>query len=399
MAKRKNQTLNKVRKQPVNKDKKRSMAFSFGEPESVLSNNLADYLGVFLQENGEYYEPPVSLSGLGKLLRANAHHGAILPFKRNLLVKNFVPSLGLSRQTLLRAGLDYLVFGMAYFQNITNAFGQTLYLKHIPTINMRRMQDRNRFLRLRPGGGESIKFAAGEIIQVSEYDVNQQLYGVPDYLGGMQALMLNEAATLFRRRYYENGAHMGYIFYTTDESLDPDDEELLKTAITNSKGVGNFRSMFMNVPGGDPDGVKIIPVGDIATKDEFERVKNISRNDILSMHRIQPALAGIMPEQNSGFGDLEKIARVYFEFEVEPLQQIFLQLNDHLPGPRQFSFKETTNLTLVCLQSGSGQHRDAVFDRCRLSRCTRYDHRNLSLHRPENHHHCYALPRRHALRY
>ena len=99
-----------------NTSKKKTLAYTFGDPEPVLNNNLADYLGVFLQANGEYFEPPVSLSGLGKLLRANAHHGAVLPFKRNLLAKNFLPSKGLSRQTLIRAGLDYLVFGMVYFQ-------------------------------------------------------------------------------------------------------------------------------------------------------------------------------------------------------------------------------------------------------------------------------------------
>ena len=329
---------------PKSDSSKSSLAFSFGDPEPVMSNNLVDYLGVFLQPNGSYYEPPVSLSGLAKVLRANAHHNTIPYFKRNLLLKNFEPSLGLNRPALLTAALDYLVFGNAYFQKIKNRFGTVLYLKHIPAINMRRTKELNRYVRLMPQRSQNIEFKADEIVHIKEYDVSQQIYGVPEYLGGLQSLLLNESATLFRRKYYDNGAHMGYIFYTTDADLSEDDEKMLKDKIKGSKGVGNFRSMFLNIPDGDPDGVKIIPVGDIATKDEFERVKNISRNDILSMHRIQPALAGIMPENNSGFGDLEKIAKVYFEFEVEPLQQVFLPLNDLLPEARKFRFKETASV-------------------------------------------------------
>ncbi|MEA5672679.1 phage portal protein, partial [Pseudomonas sp. MH2] len=53
--------------------------------------------------------------GLAKLLRANAHHGAIPKFKRNLLLREFIPSEGCSAQTMSCAALDYMVFGEAYF--------------------------------------------------------------------------------------------------------------------------------------------------------------------------------------------------------------------------------------------------------------------------------------------
>ncbi len=151
-------------------------------------------------------------------------------------------------------------------------------------------------------------------------------------------MLLNEDATLFRRKYYQNGAHMGYIFYTADANLDEEDEKALKEQIKKSKGVGNFRSLFLNIPGGKPDSVKIIPVGDIATKDEFERVKNLTRNDVLAMWRINGALAGILPENNTGFGDLDKITKNNYENEVVPMQQVFLQLNNVLPRSRQIRF-------------------------------------------------------------
>jgi PBSX family phage portal protein len=311
--------------------------FSFGDPEPVLGGNWGDYLGTFLEPSGDYYVPPVSQSGLANLLGANAHHGTIPYFKRNLLRKWFTPSSTLRPECLANAGFDHSVFGHCYFKTIFNPFNQVLRLAHLPALNMRRMKEADRFCMLRPGA-DPIVFQPGEVIQLKEYDPTQQIYGRPQYLGGVQSVLLNEDSTLFRRKYYNNGAHMGYIFYTTDSNLSDEDEKAIKEQIQKSKGVGNFRSMYLNIPNGKEKGVQIIPVGDIATKDEFDRIKSLTRNDILSMWRIQPALAGVMPENTGGFGDIEKITRVYYENEVLPMQDVFMQLNEWLPKGKRIGF-------------------------------------------------------------
>lgn len=240
-----------------------------------------------------------------------------------------------------RAALDFMVFGEAYFQRLTNVIGQVLELRHLPAINMRRKVDGG-FVMLLPGGRE-LEFAAEEIEHVMDYDVEQDVYGVPDYLGGMHSLLLNESATLFRRRYFNNGAHAGFIFYTNDPDLSEEDEENLRLQIESSKGVGNFRSMFVNIPGGDEKAIQLIPVGDVATKDEFEKIKNITRADVIAAWRMNPALAGIMPENVGGFGDIEKIDRVYTNNEIRPIAQLFLQLNDTLRGDRRIGWRDAAN--------------------------------------------------------
>jgi PBSX family phage portal protein len=275
---------------------------------------------------------------LAKLLRANAHHGAIPGFKRNLLLREYIPSEGCSIATMSRAALDFMVFGEAYFLRNRNAFDQVLEMEHLPTINMRVKVDGG-FVMLLPDGKE-VEFDQDEIEHVMNYDVEQNIYGVPDYLGGMQALLLNEAATLFRRRYYSNGAHAGYIFYTNDPNLSEDDEDELKAQITASKGVGNFRSMFVNIPGGAKEAIQIIPVGDFQAKDELEKVKNITRNDVIAAWRMNPALAGIIPENSGGFGDIEKIDRVYTNNEIRPICQLFDQMNDSLRPDRRIAWRE-----------------------------------------------------------
>ncbi|MEB0090057.1 phage portal protein [Pseudomonas sp. CCI4.2] len=284
----------------------------------------------------------MSRIGLAKLLRANAHHGTIPRFKRNLLLRNFIPSAGCSAHTMGRAALDFMVFGEAYFQRLTNVIGQVLELRHLPAINMRRKVGGD-FVMLLPNGKE-LHFEKDQVEHVMDYDVEQSIYGVPDYLGGMHALLLNESATLFRRRYYNNGAHAGFIFYTNDPDLSEEDEIKLKSQISASKGVGNFRSMFVNIPGGSDKGIQIIPIGDIATKDEFERVKTITRNDVIAAWRMNPALAGVMPENAAGFGDIEKIDRVYTNNEIRPISQLFNQLNGTLRTDRRFAWKDAETI-------------------------------------------------------
>lgn len=85
--------------------------------------------------------------------------------------------------------------------------------------------------------------------------------------------------------------------------------------------------------------VKVIPVGDIGTKDEFEAIKNITEREMLAMHRMQPGLSGIIPQNTGGFGDLEKTMRVYHELEVISMQQTFLELNE-IMGDEVVKFKD-----------------------------------------------------------
>ncbi|WP_256576765.1 phage portal protein [Pseudomonas sp. B13(2017)] len=278
---------------------------------------------------------------MAKLLQANAHHGAIPPFKRNLLLREFIPSPGFSLQAMSRSALDYMVFGETYLLRKRSVFGQVLELEHLPAINMR-VKVNGGYVMLMPDGSR-LEFDQDEVEHIFNYDVQQNIYGVPDYLGGLQALLLNEAATLFRRRYYNNGAHVGYIFYSNDPNMSEADEESLQAQISGSKGVGNFRSMFVNIPGGGEKAIQIIPVGDFQSKDDLEKVKNITRNDIIAAWRMNPALAGIIPENSAGFGDIEKIDRVYTNNEIRPICQMFNQVNDTLREDRRISWKTPEN--------------------------------------------------------
>ncbi|EEV7159182.1 TPA: phage portal protein [Escherichia coli] len=128
--------------------------------------------------------------------------------------------------------------------------------------------------------------------------------------GGIPSALLNESATLFRRKYYINGSHAGFIMYMTDAAQNQEDVNNLRNAMKSAKGPGNFRNLFMYSPNGKKDGLQIIPLSEVAAKDEFLNIKNVSRDDMMAAHRVPPQMMGIMPNNVGGFGDVEKASRV-----------------------------------------------------------------------------------------
>jgi len=104
----------------------------------------------------------------------------------------------------------------------------------------------------------------------------------------------------------------------------------IRSAMKSAKGPGNFRNLFMYSPNGKKDGIQIIPLSEVVAKEEFLNIKNVSRDDMLAVHRVPPQLMGIIPSNTGGFGDVEKASKVFVRNELIPLQRRFEELNSWL---------------------------------------------------------------------
>lgn len=58
----------------------------------------------------------------------------------------------------------------------------------------------------------------------------------------------------------------------------------------------------MHSPNGKKDGLQIIPVSEVAAKDEFANIKGVTRDDMLAALRVPPQLLGMVPQNSGGFG-------------------------------------------------------------------------------------------------
>lgn len=311
-------------------------AFTFGDPEPVLSRaTMLDMLECW--NNSRWYEPPVSLDGLARAYRASPHHSSAIILKRNMLAASLDPASLLTRKAFAGLVQDYLVMGNAYVQEVRNRLGGLLRIDHCLAKYTRRGVEPGRFWWV-PSFQNETEFEPGTVHQLMAPDVNQEIYGLPEYLSALQSALLNENATLFRRRYYENGSHAGYILYATGEFADGD-VDAMRESLKKSKGPGNFRNLFVHSTGGKENGLKMLPIAEVGAKDEFLGIKNTTRDDVLAAHRVPPQLLGIVPANAGGFGDVTKATDAFFELEIEPLQSVFLELNDML-GVEAVRFRE-----------------------------------------------------------
>jgi PBSX family phage portal protein len=116
--------------------------------------------------------------------------------------------------------------------------------------------------------------------------------------------------------------------YMTAAAQNHKDVNNIRQAMKSAKGPGNFCNLIMYSTNGKKDGIKIIPLSEVAAKDEFLNIKNVSRDDMMAAHRVPPQMMGIMPSNVGGFGDVEKAANVFVRNELLPLQKRLEEMNN-----------------------------------------------------------------------
>ena len=302
------------------------MFIEFGEPQSVLNSDILDYTETALEDG--LYEPPISLAGLAKSLRANGTHASALYAKRNILSAALdLNTKILSKQDFLRYLFDELVFGNGYLLRVTSKLGG-IKLKHLPSLYMRRAEQQNCYFWKTEN--QEILYKKDSVYHSLEYDVTQEIYGVPQYLSALSSISLNEDATLFRRKYYKNGAHSGFLLYMNNPNLSEDMETEIKASLNSAKGLGNFKNWFINGKGKDSEKPELIPVGQINAKDEFQNIKKVTTEEILTAHRIPLDLMSVVREGLGSNGDLNKIDAIFYKNEILPLAEKLLDINDFI---------------------------------------------------------------------
>ncbi|WP_392565153.1 phage portal protein [Utexia brackfieldae] len=302
------------------------VSFTFGDSEPLGdAKDLLTYLQC--TELDKWYEPPINFNTLANTFSSSSYHSSPIYVKRNILTSTFIPHKYLSRSAFERIANDFLILGNGYLEKRNNLLKQPDGLKPALAKYTRRGVDTDQYFYLDQYLDDH-EFKKGSIWHLLMPEINQEIYGVPEYLSALNSVWLDNSATVFRQRYYKNGSHAGFILYLSNPSHNEKDIEELKKALQNSKGPGNFRNLLMYAPNGKPDGLKLIPVGEVAAKDNFADIKSVSQDDILTAHRVPPSLMGITPKNTGGFGDPEKASIVFARNEIKPLQDRFLQLND-----------------------------------------------------------------------
>ena len=237
--------------------------FSFGEPELVQRSEIINLL--MCESNGKWYVPPISPHALSKAFRSAVYHESPIRTKLNVLVSLFEPNKWLTAMDFETFLLNYFVFGNGYLERVNNRLGGLLALRPMPSKFVRRGIGLDKFHYLKPtltsewqwGSSDAVEYDAERILHLMKPDIDQEIYGMPEYLSALPSAWLNNEATVFRLRYYRNGSHAGVILYLTDATQDATDVDSIKNAMRQSKGPGNFRNLFVYAPNGKKDGLQV----------------------------------------------------------------------------------------------------------------------------------------------
>jgi PBSX family phage portal protein len=315
----------------------RARAFSLGEAEPIM--NRREFLNhVECWRNGLFYEPPISMAALSRASIISPHHSSAITVKLNKLLADFIPHKLMSPLTFEGVALDFLALGNGYVERVPNRLGGIATTRRSLAKYTRRGIEEGAFF-FAEGGKLTHTFEPGSVFQLMRSGLDQEIYGVPDYLSALSSAMLGEAAVLFRRRYYMNGSHAGFIMYVNEAGLSEEDADAIEEALEKSKGIGNFKNLFLHIPNGKEKGVQLIHPGEAAAKDEFVGIKNTTRDDILAAHRVPPQLLGVIPANAGGFGDVEKADWIFYLNEIVPLQRRFQAINEWM-GEEIVSFHQ-----------------------------------------------------------
>ncbi|ENA3449194.1 phage portal protein, partial [Yersinia enterocolitica] len=133
---------------------------------------------------------------LAQLVNLNGQHGGVLYARRNMVAADYVAG-GLSHEELKAGVFDYLTFGDVAIAKVRNGWGEVVALAPLPSLYLRVRKDDSIVILQK---GEPLVFNQEEVIYLKQYDPQQQVYGLPDYIGGIHAALLNSEATIFRRR-------------------------------------------------------------------------------------------------------------------------------------------------------------------------------------------------------
>lgn len=325
---------------PAKAEPLRGEVFTFGDAESVLDRReLSAYFEVW--HNGRWYEPPMPMGRLAQVFNVSPYHRSAVALRVNLLVSQMVASRWLGADDFERFALDFVQMGNGYLESVPNLSGRIAAAKYTPAVHTRAGVASDTYWFVNGALGQEHQFAPGSVFHLMQPDVAQEIYGLPEWLSALQSALLSENATLFRRRYYLNGNHAGFILYINEQLFDQTTVDEISDKMRDSKGAGNFKNLLIYAPGGKKDGVQILPIGSITAHDEFTAVKGISRDDMLAAHRTPPPLIGIIPQNSGGFGKVSEALDTFYLTEIVPIIRRMLRMNDWF-GVSLLAFRDWT---------------------------------------------------------
>lgn len=106
--------------------------------------------------------------------------------KRNILVSTYIPHPLLSQQDFSRFVFDFLIFENAFIEKRVSLSCKPLKLETSPAKYTRRGVEDGTYWYIQ-SDLQPHQFAPGSVFLLLEPDINQEVYGLPEYLSALNS--------------------------------------------------------------------------------------------------------------------------------------------------------------------------------------------------------------------
>ena len=156
------------------------------------------------------------------------------------------------------------------------------------------------------------------------YSPHGKYYGEPDYLTALEQIITTKRTDQYNTSFFENGARPGFGVIFENSSPNKEQVDAFKDFFGSSfKGHENAHKTLLLHTGKTPEGSapakvrleKLDGIDDMS----FEKLKKVSRDDIVAAHGVPPRLVGIMAAGQLGGGaELIDQLHAFNEMVIKP---------------------------------------------------------------------------------
>lgn len=296
-----------------------------------------------------YLNPFIDFGTLLQFYYYNTYHQRCIKLKAGLLsqiadtsLDKYIAPTEYLRYFLLAFASDLELYGNAflekagtpsnyYLYNILGYQGRLNRAKEIYQVN-----DENRSVKLE---GHHLKY----------YSPSNKYYGEPDYLTELLNIATTKDANAYNKAFFDNGARPGYAILFNNSTPSQDQKDAAKQTFgSNFKGASNSHKSFMAWTGKTKEGEspakiefqKLDGVEDMS----FEKLKSVSRDEIITAHGVPPRLAGVVTAGQLGGGrELIDQLHGFIEITLKPKIQLVEDFFESIGIKHKVAMLDVTN--------------------------------------------------------
>lgn len=268
--------------------------------------------------------PPLPLSQILDLAYSNAFHTQCIALKSEMAVgleyeapkqvEDYLESLAVEQDSFLdllgMVAWDWECLGNGYLEVARDGKGKIAELYHVHGQTIYTSTEGNTLKEYIQWLDTSIPFSVfgdndgrNELLHFKRYSPFSTWYGLPEWVACLEALRLDQEKKTFYAAFFKNFAVPSLAVVLEGAEFDEATEKKLQQGFAEMKGNDNaFRTLLLSIPMQDAT-VKFERLMADFKDMPFDKLSQVTREEILAAHGVPPRLVGIVTAGALGGGD------------------------------------------------------------------------------------------------